>query len=109
MASKGLIAPILLVSCIPMWERTVQADHRQTNANTVAQAATKIGVTEGAVRSRIKSGTLPAAKDVGTAVLKSCRSGIGREIRQAVGGVLVFSTLVVYNSNTIYKMLGIEI
>jgi hypothetical protein len=37
------------------------------------------------------------------------RSGIGREIRQAVGGVLVFSTFVVYNSNSIYKMLGTEI
>jgi excisionase family DNA binding protein len=109
MASKGLIAPILLVSCIPMWERTVQADHRQTNANTVAQAATELGISEGTVRSRIQHGTLPAAKDAGTAVRQSCRSGIAREIRQAVGGVLVFSTFVVYNSNTIYKMLGTEI
>ena len=68
MASKGLIAPILLVSCVPMWERTVQADHRQTYANTVAQAATKLGITEGKVRSRIKHGTLPTAKVAGTAV-----------------------------------------
>ena len=29
---KGLVAPILLVSSTPMWERTVQANHRQTNA-----------------------------------------------------------------------------
>jgi hypothetical protein len=34
---------------------------------------------------------------------------MGREIHQAVGGVLVFSAFVVYNSNTIYKMLGTEI
>jgi hypothetical protein len=32
MASKSLVAQIVLVSSIPMWERTVQADHRQTNA-----------------------------------------------------------------------------
>jgi hypothetical protein len=32
MASKSLVAPILLVSSIPMWERTVQENHRQTNA-----------------------------------------------------------------------------
>jgi hypothetical protein len=92
MASNGLVATILLVSSIPMWERTVQANHRRTTdeptPKTVDQVATKIGVTEGAVRSQIKSGTLPAAKDVGT-VSYSCRAGIGGEIRQAVGGSLL--------------------
>jgi hypothetical protein len=33
---------------------------------TVAQAATRLGITEGAVRSRIKRGTLPTAKEGGT-------------------------------------------
>ena len=33
---------------------------------TVAQAATRLGITEGAVRSRIKRGTLPTTKDGGT-------------------------------------------
>jgi hypothetical protein len=33
---------------------------------TVAQAATALGITEGAVRSRIKRGTLPTAKESGT-------------------------------------------
>jgi len=32
MASKSLVAPILLVSSIPMQERAIQANHRQTNA-----------------------------------------------------------------------------
>jgi hypothetical protein len=33
---------------------------------TVAQAATRLGITEGAVRSRIKRGALPTAKEGGT-------------------------------------------
>jgi hypothetical protein len=33
---------------------------------TVAQAATALGITEGAVRSRIKRGTLPTVKEGGT-------------------------------------------
>ena len=69
MASRGLVAPILLGSSIPMWERTV---YRRTTdkpmPKTVAQVAAKTGITEGTVRSRIKSGTLPTAKDAGTAV-----------------------------------------
>ncbi len=38
-----------------------QANHRLT----VAQAADRLGITEGAVRSRIKRGTLPTAKEAG--------------------------------------------
>src|SRR5215218_3326535 len=40
-----------------------QANH---NRLTVAQAAASLGITEGAVRSRIKRGTLPTAKEGGT-------------------------------------------
>jgi hypothetical protein len=40
-----------------------QANHERL---TVAQAATALGITEGAVRSRIKRGTLPTAKEGGT-------------------------------------------
>jgi hypothetical protein len=70
MASKGLVAPILLVSSILMWKRTVQANHTdKPTPKTVAQAAAKLGITEGTVRSRIKRGTLPTAKDAGIAVL----------------------------------------
>ncbi len=39
-----------------------QANHRLT----VAQAAASLGITEGAVRSRIKRGTLPNTKEGGT-------------------------------------------
>ena len=106
MASKGLVAPILLVSSISHVGENLTD---KPTPKPVAQAAGKLSITEGTVRSRIKRRTLPTAKDAGTAVLQSCRSGIGREIRQAVGGVLVFSTFLIYNSNTIYKMLGTEI
>jgi hypothetical protein len=40
-----------------------QANHERL---TVAQAAASLGITEGAVRSRIKRGTLPTAKEGGT-------------------------------------------
>jgi hypothetical protein len=40
-----------------------QANHEHL---TVAQAAAALGITEGAVRSRIKRGTLPTAKESGT-------------------------------------------
>ena len=40
-----------------------QANHERL---TVAQAAAALGITEGAVRSRIKRGTLPIAKEGGT-------------------------------------------
>jgi hypothetical protein len=40
-----------------------QANHQRLN---VAQAAAALGITEGAVRSRIKRGTLPTAKEGGT-------------------------------------------
>jgi hypothetical protein len=40
-----------------------QAPHERL---TVAQAAVRLGLTEGAVRSRIKRGTLPTAKEGGT-------------------------------------------
>jgi hypothetical protein len=40
-----------------------QANHRRL---TVAQAAAALGITEGAVRSRIKRGTLPTEKEGGT-------------------------------------------
>jgi hypothetical protein len=40
-----------------------QANHERL---TVAQAAAALGITEGAVRSRIKRGTLPTAKEGGT-------------------------------------------
>jgi hypothetical protein len=40
-----------------------QANH---NRLTVAQAAASLGITEGAVRSRIKRGTLPTTKEGGT-------------------------------------------
>ena len=40
-----------------------QANHERL---TVAQAAAALGLTEGAVRSRIKRGTLPTAKESGT-------------------------------------------
>ena len=40
-----------------------QANHERL---TVAQAATSLGITEGAVRSRIKRGTLPTTKEGGT-------------------------------------------
>jgi hypothetical protein len=40
-----------------------QANHKRL---TVAQAATALGITEGAVRSRIKRGTLPTTKEGGT-------------------------------------------
>ena len=40
-----------------------QADHERL---TVAQAAVRLGITEGAVRSRIKRGTLPTAREGGT-------------------------------------------
>src|SRR5829696_6819516 len=44
-----------------------RADEPQTNQRlTVAQAATTLGITEGAVRSRIKRGTLRTAKEGGT-------------------------------------------
>jgi hypothetical protein len=69
MASKSLVAQILLVSSIPMWERTVQVNTDRPTPKTVVQAAAKLSITEGTVRSRIKRGTLPAAKDAGTAVL----------------------------------------
>lgn len=36
------------------------------------------------------------------------RRTVAREIRQTVVRVLVFSTFVVYNCNTIYKILGTE-
>ena len=39
--------------------------------------------------------------------LPTRRAGIGREIRWAVGRVLVFSTSAVYNCNILYKILGI--
>lgn len=39
-----------------------QANHKRL---TVAQAAVALGITEGAVRSRIKRGTLPTAKEGG--------------------------------------------
>ncbi len=40
-----------------------KTDHERL---TVAQAASALGITEGAVRSRIKRGTLPTAKEGGT-------------------------------------------
>ena len=40
-----------------------QANHERL---TVAQAAASLGITEGAVRSRIKRGTLPTAREGGT-------------------------------------------
>jgi hypothetical protein len=40
-----------------------QANHERL---TVAQAAATLGITEGAVRSRIKRGTLPTIKEGGT-------------------------------------------
>jgi len=40
-----------------------QANHERL---TVAQAAASLGITEGAVRSRIKRGTLPTTKEGGT-------------------------------------------
>ena len=40
-----------------------QADHERL---TVAQAAVRLGITEGAVRSRIKRGTLPTAREGST-------------------------------------------
>ncbi len=40
-----------------------QANHERL---TVAQAAVSLGITEGAVRSRIKRGTLPTTKEGGT-------------------------------------------
>jgi hypothetical protein len=40
-----------------------QANHKRL---TVAQAAASLGITEGAVRSRIKRGTLPTTKEGGT-------------------------------------------
>jgi hypothetical protein len=40
-----------------------QANHERL---TVAQAAAALGITEGAVRSRIKRGTLPTVKESGT-------------------------------------------
>jgi hypothetical protein len=43
------------------------ADEPQTNQRlTVAQAAVSLGITEGAVRSRIKRGTLPTVKEGGS-------------------------------------------
>ncbi len=39
---------------------------RTTHRLTVAQAASRLGITEGAVRSRIKRGTLPTTKEGGT-------------------------------------------
>jgi hypothetical protein len=42
-------------------------DEPQTNQRlTVAQAAVALGINEGAVRSRIKRGTLPTVKEAGT-------------------------------------------
>jgi|SRR5215208_5676838 len=44
-----------------------RTDEPQTNQRlTVAQAATALGITEGAVRSRIKRGTLPTTKEGGS-------------------------------------------
>jgi hypothetical protein len=44
-----------------------RSDEPQTTQRlTVAQAASTLGITEGAVRSRIKRGTLPATKEGGT-------------------------------------------
>ncbi len=42
------------------------ADQPTDQRLTVAQAATSLGITEGAVRSRIKRGTLPTTKESGT-------------------------------------------
>ncbi len=42
------------------------ADQPTTQRLTVAQAAAALGITEGAVRSRIKRGTLPTTKEGGT-------------------------------------------
>jgi predicted ArsR family transcriptional regulator len=51
-----------------MWEG--RESYRRTTdkptPKTIAQAAAKLGITEGAVRGRIKRGTLPAAIDAGT-------------------------------------------
>src|SRR5215218_3616711 len=47
----------------PVWERTTQTNHERL---TVAQAAASLGLTEGAVRSRIKRGTLPTTKEGST-------------------------------------------
>jgi hypothetical protein len=48
--------------------REDHTDEPQTNHErlTVAQAAASLGLTEGAVRSRIKRGTLPTTKEGGT-------------------------------------------
>ncbi len=42
------------------------ADQPTDQRLTVAQAASRLGITEGAVRSRIKRGTLPTTKEGGT-------------------------------------------
>jgi hypothetical protein len=51
-----------------------QANHERL---TVAQAAVSLGITEGAVRSRIKRGTLPTAKE-GAAVFVLLDDGTSR-------------------------------
>lgn len=44
-----------------------RTDEPKTNQRrTVAQAATALGITEGAVRSRVKRGTLPTVREGGT-------------------------------------------
>ena len=66
MASKGLVVPILMVFYCPHVGENPTGEPQTHQRLTVAQAAAKLGITEGTVRSRIKRGTLPAAKDAGT-------------------------------------------
>lgn len=63
LASKGLVAPILMVSLVG--EDRSEADEPRSNHErlTVTQAAASLGITEGAVSSRIKGGTLPITKE----------------------------------------------
>ncbi len=46
---------------MPAWEKGAQANQRLTTA----QAAVRLGISEGALRSRIKRGTTPTVKEVG--------------------------------------------
>jgi hypothetical protein len=66
----GLSAPPLMASIANVGEehRTYHwgADQPTDQRLTVAQAAAVLGITEGAVRSRIKRGTLPTTKEGGT-------------------------------------------